>query len=141
MSCFSLQLCSDCISMDSLMSMEITGDKRGSIPDSHCVPLTWNESESESCSVMSNSFRPHGLLSPWRSPWNSPGQNTRVGSLSLLQGIFPTQRFNRGLLHRRWILYQLSYQEALEKSSSFLPIYLSVCLSVYHLSAHLLRKI
>ena len=33
-----------------------------------------------------------------------------MGSLSLLQGIFPTQDLNRGLLHYRWILYQLSYQ-------------------------------
>ena len=33
-----------------------------------------------------------------------------MGSLSLLQGIFPTQELNRGLLHCRWILYQLSYQ-------------------------------
>ena len=37
-------------------------------------------------------------------------QNTGVGNLSLLQGIFPTQESNRGLLHCRWILYQLSYQ-------------------------------
>ena len=44
------------------------------------------------------------------SPWNSPGQNTGVGSLSLLQGIFPTQGLNPGLLHCRWILYQLSHQ-------------------------------
>ena len=43
-------------------------------------------------------------------PWNSPGNNTGVGSISLLQGIFPTQELNRGLLHCRWILYQLSYQ-------------------------------
>ena len=35
---------------------------------------------------MSDSLWPHGLY----SPWNSPGQNTGVGSLSLLQGIFPT---------------------------------------------------
>ena len=40
----------------------------------------------------------------------SPGQNTGVGSLSLLQGIFPTQGSNPGLLHFRWILYQLSHQ-------------------------------
>ena len=39
------------------------------------------------------------------SPWNSPGQNTAVGSLSLLQGIFPTQGSNPGLLHCRQILY------------------------------------
>ena len=43
--------------------------------------------ESESCSVMSDSLRPHEL---YRS-WNSPGQNTGMGSFSLLQGIFPTQ--------------------------------------------------
>ena len=55
---------------------------------------------------MSNSLRPHGLY----SPWNSPGQNTVVGSLSLLHGIFPTQELNWGLLHCRWILYQLSYE-------------------------------
>ena len=38
------------------------------------------------------------------SPWNSPGQNTGVGSLSLLQGIFLTQELNCGLLHWRQIL-------------------------------------
>ena len=37
-------------------------------------------------------------------------KNTGVGSLSLLQGIFPTQESNRGLLHRRQILYRLSYE-------------------------------
>ena len=40
----------------------------------------------------------------------SPGQNTGVGSLSLLQGIFLTQGSNPGLPHCRQILYQLSYQ-------------------------------
>ena len=40
----------------------------------------------------------------------SPEQNTGIGSLSPLQQIFPTQEVNRGLLHCRWILYQLSYQ-------------------------------
>ena len=43
-------------------------------------------------------------------PWNSPGQNTGVGSLSLFQGIFPTQGPNPGLPHCRWILYQLSHK-------------------------------
>ena len=43
------------------------------------------------------------------SPWNSPGQNTGVGSLFLLQGIFPTQESNWGLLHCRQILCQLTY--------------------------------
>ena len=44
------------------------------------------------------------------TPWNSPGQNTGVGSLSLLQGIFLTQGSNPGLPHCRQILYQLSHK-------------------------------
>ena len=55
---------------------------------------------------MSDSLWPCGL----NSPWNSSGQNTGVGSLSLLRGIFPTQRMNPGFLHRRWNLYQLSHK-------------------------------
>ena len=43
-------------------------------------------------------------------PWNSPGQNTGVGSLFLLRGIFPTQGLNPGLPHCRWTLYQLSHK-------------------------------
>ena len=62
--------------------------------------------KSESHSVMSNSLQPHGLY----SPWNSPGQNTGVGSLFLLQGIFPIQGSNPGLPHCRRILYQLSHK-------------------------------
>ena len=42
--------------------------------------------------------------------WNSPGKNTRVGCRSLLQGIFPTQGSNPGLLHCRQIIHHLSYQ-------------------------------
>ena len=59
-------------------------------------------------SVVSDSSQTHGLY----SPWNSPGQNTGVGSLSLLQGIFPTQRQNPVLPHCKWIWipYQLSHQ-------------------------------
>ena len=63
-------------------------------------------------SVVSNSLRPHGLHCPARlyCPWNSPG-NTGLGFHALLQGIFPTQGLNPGLLHCRWILYCLSHQE------------------------------
>ena len=64
---------------------------------------------SESHSVMSNSLWPHELY----SPWNTPGQNTGEGSLSLLQGIFPTQGSNPGLPHCSQILYQLSHQGSL----------------------------
>jgi len=95
---------------------------------------------------MSDSLRSHGLYSPCNSPGQNTGvdslsllqgnlpnpgieprspslqadsspveppgkpKNTGVGSLSLLQQIFPTQELNQGLLHCRWILYQLSYQ-------------------------------
>ena len=61
-------------------------------------------SESESRSVMSDSLQPHGLY----SPWNSPGQNTGVGSLFLL--LLPTQGLNPGLPHCRQILYQMNHQ-------------------------------
>ena len=46
-----------------------------------------SQSESESSQIVSVSLRPHGLY----SPWHSPGQNAGLGSLSLLQGFFPTQ--------------------------------------------------
>ena len=61
--------------------------------------------KSESCSVLSDSLRSHGVL----SPWNSPGTNTGVGSLSCLQGIFPTQGSNPGLPHFLGILYCQSH--------------------------------
>ena len=81
-----------------------------SVSVSLCLSLSLSiyiyESESESDSALSDSLWSHGLY----SPWNSPGQNTRVGSLSLLQGFFPTQELNPGLLHCRQILYQLSHK-------------------------------
>ena len=75
-----------------------------------CIASRWftdwamREAQNENRSVMSNSLRPDGLS----SPWNFPGQNTGVGSHSLLQGIFPTHGSNSGLPHCRQILYQLS---------------------------------
>ena len=62
--------------------------------------------ESESCSVVSNSLQPHELY----SPRNSPDHNTGVSSLSLLQGIFPTQGSNPDLPPCKCILYQLSHK-------------------------------
>ena len=66
------------------------------------VEVKWSASHS----VMSDSLLPYRLY----SPWNFPGQNTGVGSLSLLQGIFPTEGSNPGLPQHRWFLYQLGYQ-------------------------------
>ena len=64
--------------------------------DHHTISLWVSPLENESVgpSVVPNSLQPHGLL----CPWNSPGKNTRVGSHSLLQGIFLTQGWNLPLL-------------------------------------------
>ena len=51
--------------------------------------------------------------------------NTGVGSLSLLQQIFSTQELNQGLLHCRWILYQLSYQGSPECTTCQLKLAIS----------------
>ena len=62
-----------------------------------CVQLLW----------------PHGQRSlTGYSPWDSPGKNTGVGCHFFLQGIFPTQESNPGLLNCRQILYQLSYKRS-----------------------------
>ena len=68
----------------------------------HPYPWKWK-------SLSHVSLRPLGLY----SPWNFPGQNTGMSSLSLLQGIFPTQGSNPGLPHCRKILYQLSHKGSL----------------------------
>ena len=87
---------------------------RGSIK-----PGWYSGCESESHLVVSDSLRPHLLY----SPWNLLGQNTGVGSLSLLQWIFRAQESNQGLPHCRRILYQLSYERSpiwLYQSNRFL---------------------
>ena len=76
---------------------------------SHFVLFSQNESVRESCSLMSDSLWFQGLY----SLWNSPGQNTGEGSHSLLQGIFPIQGSNPGLLNCRQILYCLRHQGSL----------------------------
>ena len=51
------------------------------------------------------------FATPWTiQSMEFSSQNTGVGNLSLLQGIFPTQGSNPGLLNCRWILYQLSHK-------------------------------
>ena len=65
-------------------------------------------------SVVSDSVQPH-RRQPTRlpRPWDSPGKITGVGGHALLQGIFPTQGLNTGLLHCRQTFYHLSYREYL----------------------------
>ena len=60
-------------------------------------------------SLHSNNCRSNSEI-PQTSPWNSSGQTTGVGSLSLLQWIFPTQGSNPGLPHCTRILHQLSHK-------------------------------
>ena len=72
----------------------------------HHTPIPEFYKESESHLVVSDSLQPHGLY----SPWDSSGQNTGVGSRSLLQGIFPTHGSNPGLPICRWIFYQLRHK-------------------------------
>ena len=70
---------------------------------------------------MSDSVQPH-RWQPTRPlcPWDSPGKNTGVGCHFLLQGIFPTQGSNPGLLHCKQMLYPLSHQGSPLGISNFL---------------------
>ena len=69
-------------------------------------------SVSVSCSVMPDSLRPHGLQpTSLLCPWDFPGKNTGMGCHFLLQGIFPTQGSNPGLLYCRQILSPSELQE------------------------------
>ena len=79
------------------------------MPSNHlilCHHLLFLPSIFPSIRVFSKESVLHIRWPKYCSPWNSPGQNTGVGSPSLLQEIFPTQVFN--LWHCRQILYQLS---------------------------------
>ena len=81
---------------------------------------------------MPNSLQPRGL-EPTRllCPWNALDKNTGVDSHSLLQGIFPTQGSNLGLLLGRWILYQLSHQRVKKMANNEAILGLTA-LKVFH---------
>ena len=68
-----------------------------------CTPWANKVKVAQSCPTLRDpmDFIVHGILQ---------ARSTGVGSLSLLQGIFPSQRLNPGLLHCRQILYQLSHK-------------------------------
>ena len=78
------------------------------------------------------------LCDPMDCPWNSPGQNTGVGSLFLLQGIFPTQGSNPGLSHCRQIFYQLSHQGRPTVGHSFM-LNIENALIVFNIFFYLLK--
>ena len=54
-----------------------------------------------------------------RRPWDFPGKNTGVGCHFLLQGTFPTQESNPGLLHCRQMLYRPSHQSQVHRKTSW----------------------
>ena len=99
-------LCSCCFSWSCLVILSLFCSPVIYIPVYSMLFAHHHDHDCESCSVLSDSLWPHGL----NSPWNSLGQNIRMGSLSHLQGLFPTQGSNPGLPHCRWILYQLSHK-------------------------------
>ena len=72
-------------------------------------------SESKSDSVVSDSLWPHGLY----SPWNSPGQNTGMGSHSLLYGMFPTQvSCTEGRFFTNWAIWKAPWSACCSHSHS-----------------------
>ena len=82
----------------SLLPLLSLGNHKSLLCVNESISVLWKMSHS----VIYNSLWPHGLY----SSWNSPGQNTGVASLSLLQRIFLTQGLNPDLPHCRQILYQ-----------------------------------
>ena len=81
---------------------ECEGGARTSLRPTHLIIGRVRVQVAQACPTL----QPQGLY----SPRSSPGQNTGVGGLSLLQAIFPTQGSNPGLPHCRQILCQLSHQ-------------------------------
>ena len=77
------------------------------------IPSSRGSSQPRDRTQFSNPVLPHCrlILKP-AEPQGKP-KKTGVGSLSLLQQTFPTWEFDWGLLHCRWILYQLRYQRSL----------------------------
>ena len=78
----------------------------------HLVSERTPSKESESCSDMTDSSRTENSCL-----WNSPLKNTEVDCHFLLQGIFPTQESNPGLLHCRQFLHHLSHQGSFPKTT------------------------
>ena len=100
-----------------LTFQEVRGTPRGSsvwgpllAGTKTCLTLS---SAVPSCSVVSSSLQPNGLYVAHQAPLSMGILQTRILEWvghALLQGIFPTQESNQGLLHCRWILYHLCHQ-------------------------------
>ena len=97
-------------SMDMSLSKLWKSERQGTILNVHTHILAYEPSAAakslQSCLTLCDPTR-----LPY--PWDSPGKTTGVGCHFLLQGIFPIQGSNLGLLHCRQILYHLSHQRNL----------------------------
>ena len=108
-------------------SIQLTSSPGGSFSCCKTAQRTWlrilstapEVKWSKSCSVMSNSLQPHGLY----GPWNSPGQNTGVGSCSLLQAIFSTQESTQVSNIAGGFFTSWATREALERELKFLDFF------------------
>ena len=85
-----------CLCSSALWKVEPASDETGYLAEE--VFKQYVERQVKVVQSCTDSLQPHGLY----SPWNYPGQNTGVGSLSLIQGIFPTQGLNPGLMAGRF---------------------------------------
>ena len=90
------------------------GEKLGSrptLPLTICDFLAWKVKVAQSCPTLCDpmDYTTHGILQARILEW-VPFPNTGVGSLSLLQGNLPNSGANSGLLHCRWIHFQLSHK-------------------------------
>ena len=94
-----------CLTLCNLMDYRVHGILQARILEWVAFPFTKGSSQprdqTRSLTLQTGSLSAESQEKP---------KNTQVGGLSLLQWIFLTQESNRGLLHCRWILYQLSYQ-------------------------------
>ena len=77
-------------------------------PPRSVLRLRWVSEVAQSCPILCDPM--DCSLTRFLCPWDSPGENTRVGFHFLLQENFPTQGSNPGLPHCRHPLYPLSHQ-------------------------------
>ena len=94
-----------CLTLCDPKDYTVHGILQARILDSVAIPFSKGSSQHRDQTLVS-------LIAVDSLPADPKGKskNTGVGSLSLLQRILPTQDLNRGFLHFRWILYQMSYQ-------------------------------
>ena len=100
-----MKVAQSCPTLCDLIDYTVHGIPQARIPDSVAFPCSRESSQPRDRTQVSR------IAGRFFTSWaQGKSKNTGMGSLSLLQRIFPTQELNQGLLHCRWILYQLSYQ-------------------------------